>query len=200
MPESREKKEEEGKKEQEEAATQRRCGRVVAITNSKQTMRALAAQDAPSVWLLLCFNRFGMALLFVASFNGSPQHYYSHTQPTTRDLPQLTMSKTRTSLQRQAEQIDVHEDEQKEDDVNSELGESMDSLDESGHTVDSSDEEVEDTVAEDMSRFEETFVGINKRFRLINRIGEGKSAHIGLPYAGSHSGAYNAGRDLLNRL
>ena len=78
------------------------------------------------------------------------------------------------SLQRQAEHIDIHEDEQKEEDVNSELGESMDPLDESGHTVDSSDEEVEDSVAEDMSRFEETFVGINKRFRLINRIGEGR--------------------------
>ncbi|KAF3050966.1 hypothetical protein E8E11_010427 [Didymella keratinophila] len=83
------------------------------------------------------------------------------------------MSKTRTSLQRQAEQIDVHEDERKEEEVNPELGESMDPLDESRHTVDSSDEEVEDAVAEDMSRFEETFVGINKRFRLINRIGEG---------------------------
>lgn len=163
-------------------------------------MRASAAQDAPSVWLLLCFNRFGMALLFVASFSGSPQLYCSHTQTTTRDLPHLTMSKTRTSLQRQAEQIDVHEDERKEEEVNPELGESMDPLDESRHTVDSSDEEVEDAVAEDMSRFEETFVGINKRFRLINRIGEGKSSHIGLPYAGSLGGAYNAGRDVLNRL
>ncbi|KAF1931733.1 kinase-like protein [Didymella exigua CBS 183.55] len=83
------------------------------------------------------------------------------------------MSKTRTALQRQTEQINVHEDDQKDEEVNSELGESMDPLDESGHTVDSSDEEVEDAVAEDMSRFEETFVGINKRFRLINRIGEG---------------------------
>lgn len=163
-------------------------------------MRAPAAQDAPSVWLLLCFNPFGLAPLFVASFNGSPQHYCSHSQTPTRDLPHLTMSKTRTSLQRQAEQIDVHEDDQKEEDVNSELGESMDPLDESGHTVDSSDEEVEDAVAEDMSRFEETFVGINKRFRLINRIGEGKSAQIGSPYAGSRGGAYNAGRDVLNRL
>lgn len=110
------------------------------------------------------------------------------------------MSKTRTSLQRQAEQIDVHEDDHKEEDVKSELGESMDPLDESGHTVDSSDEEVEDAVAEDMSRFEETFVGISKRFRLINRIGEGKFAHIGTLYAGSHGGAHNAGRDILNSL
>ncbi|KAF9696763.1 hypothetical protein EKO04_005548 [Ascochyta lentis] len=83
------------------------------------------------------------------------------------------MAKARVSLQRHAEQISVHEDDQKEEDVHSELGESMDPLDESGHTVDSSDEEIEDAVAEDMSRFEETFVGINKRFRLINRIGEG---------------------------
>lgn len=82
------------------------------------------------------------------------------------------MAKARVSLQ----QIDVHEDDQKEEEVNSELGESMDPLDESGHTVNSSDEEVEDAVAEDMSRFEETFVGINKRFRLINRIGEGESS------------------------
>lgn len=85
------------------------------------------------------------------------------------------MAKTRESMQRQAEQFEVHEDEQKEEDVISELGESMDPLDESGHTVDSSDEEVEDAVAEDMARFEESFAGINKRFRLINRIGEGKS-------------------------
>lgn len=83
------------------------------------------------------------------------------------------MAKARVSLQRQAEQIDVHEDGQHEEDVNSELGESMDPLDESGHTVNSSDEEVEDAVAEDMARFEESFAGITKRFRLINRIGEG---------------------------
>ena len=91
------------------------------------------------------------------------------------------MAKTRESMQRQAEQFEVHEDEQKEEDVISELGESMDPLDESGHTVDSSDEEVEDAVAEDMARFEESFAGINKRFRLINR--------TGMPYAGSHGGA-----------
>jgi cell division control protein 7 len=73
------------------------------------------------------------------------------------------MAKARTSLQRHVEQIDVHEDDTKEQDIE-------ETLDESEH---SSDEEVEQSVAEDMSRFEETFVGINKRFRLINRIGEG---------------------------
>ena len=87
-----------------------------------------------------------------------------------------TMAKAHVSLQRQAEQIDVHEDDRKEEDVNSELGESMDPLDESGHTINSSDEEVEDAVAEDMARFEESFAGITKRFRLINRIGEGKKS------------------------
>jgi hypothetical protein len=90
------------------------------------------------------------------------------------------MAKARTSLR----QIDVHEDYIKEEGVEERSDESMDPLDESGHTVDSSDEEVEDAVQEDMARFEETFVGINTRFRLINRIGEGMSPLIGLPYAG----------------
>jgi cell division control protein 7 len=80
------------------------------------------------------------------------------------------MAKARTSLQRHVEQIDVHEDDTKEQDIEETLDESIDALEESEH---SSDEEVEQSVAEDMSRFEETFVGINKRFRLINRIGEG---------------------------
>jgi len=37
-----------------------------------------------------------------------------------------------------------------------------------------SDEDVAESVKEDIRRFQETFKGINKRFRLINRIGEGK--------------------------
>ena len=78
---------------------------------------------------------------------------------------------------RHVEQIDVHEDNNnnnKEEDAEETMDESMDPLEESGHTIDSSDEEeVEDSVQEDMARFEETFVGITKRFRLINRIGEG---------------------------
>jgi len=36
-----------------------------------------------------------------------------------------------------------------------------------------SDEEVAASVKEDIRRFQETFKGINERFRLINRIGEG---------------------------
>jgi cell division control protein 7 len=41
-------------------------------------------------------------------------------------------------------------------------------------TTDESDNVVEPSVQEDMNKFQETFKGINKRFRLINRIGEGK--------------------------
>jgi hypothetical protein len=90
------------------------------------------------------------------------------------DFNFTVMAKARTSL-RTAEHIDVHEDDIKEEDAEETLDESMDPLDESGHTVDSSEEEVEDAVQDDMARFEETFVGISKRFRLINRIGEGMS-------------------------
>ena len=93
------------------------------------------------------------------------------------------MAKPRTSL-RHAEHINVHEDDDRQDEVDDPLDESMDPLDESGQTADSSDEEVEDSVQEDMARFEECFVGITKRFRLINRIGEGRFPLIGLTHAG----------------
>lgn len=73
----------------------------------------------------------------------------------------------------------MHEDDVRQDEVEEALDESMDPLDESRQTADSSDEEVEDSVQEDMARFEETFVGITKRFRLINRIGEGMFPIIG---------------------
>ena len=77
---------------------------------------------------------------------------------------------------------DDHHDELKEEEET--LDESGDPLEESGRTVSSDEEEIEESVAEDMARFQETFVGINKRFRLINRIGEGMSHTIGLLYAG----------------
>jgi len=37
-----------------------------------------------------------------------------------------------------------------------------------------SDQDVDASVKEDIRKFQETFKGINERFRLINRIGEGK--------------------------
>lgn len=82
------------------------------------------------------------------------------------------MAKARAA-QRQAGQLAVHEDDIKQEEVET-LDESLDPLEESGHTVDTSDEEVEDSVADDIIRFEESFVGINKRYRLVNRIGEGE--------------------------
>ena len=52
------------------------------------------------------------------------------------------------------------------------------------NSVDSDDSEssfrsqvaVTQSVMEDMAKFEDTFQGITQRFRLINRIGEGKSS------------------------
>jgi cell division control protein 7 len=43
---------------------------------------------------------------------------------------------------------------------------------------DATDEIVDASVAEDMERFEETFQGMKGRFRLINRIGEGRSCSL----------------------
>jgi cell division control protein 7 len=69
-----------------------------------------------------------------------------------------------------------------EDDYESvdELDESQDPLEESGCTrsVFSDDEErveeeIDELVLEDMQKFEESFRGITKRYRLLNRIGEG---------------------------
>jgi cell division control protein 7 len=116
------------------------------------------------------------------------------------------MHEAHASLLRQAEHMerhadaDHHNDEHECEQLHSELGESMDPLDESGRTVDSSDEEVDDAVAEDMSRFEESFAGITKRFRLINRIGEGEFSTTALPCTGPRGEAYMAARHLLDRL
>ena len=41
------------------------------------------------------------------------------------------------------------------------------------HYEDEDDEPVDPSVKEDMKKLEDTFTGISKRFRLINRIGEG---------------------------
>lgn len=71
--------------------------------------------------------------------------------------------------------IGIHEDEPLSEENETVLDESRDPLAESSGCAasDESDEEVEDSVAEDMARFEETFKGISGEYRLINRIGEG---------------------------
>lgn len=51
------------------------------------------------------------------------------------------------------------------------------------HYEDEDDEPVDPSVKEDMKKLEDTFTGISKRFRLINRIGEGTLpiTHFTLP-------------------
>ncbi|KAF2724189.1 cell cycle protein kinase-like protein [Polychaeton citri CBS 116435] len=65
-------------------------------------------------------------------------------------------------------------DEDSDDAVTEEMEESKDPLEESGGTVsDEEEEEVDDQVLEDMEKFESSFRNISKRYRFINRIGEG---------------------------
>jgi len=46
--------------------------------------------------------------------------------------------------------------------------------DDYSETSEESDSTIDAAVREDMDKFQESFVGIKDRFRLINRIGEGK--------------------------
>ena len=56
-----------------------------------------------------------------------------------------------------------------------EMDESKDPLEESGGThSEESDDEIDESVAEDIQKFEDSFKGITRRYRLINRIGEGR--------------------------
>jgi len=87
--------------------------------------------------------------------------------------------------QKPANAVKVHEDEPEiqlsESQVESDEGdtvmdESRGPENESGatHTDESEESELDESVAEDIARFEASFKGINKRYRLINRIGEGE--------------------------
>lgn len=74
----------------------------------------------------------------------------------------------------------VHEDEplqhgESTEDDSEDMDESRGPLEESGGTASDEelDEEIDDAVMEDMERFEASFSNVHKRFRLINRIGEG---------------------------
>ena len=64
-------------------------------------------------------------------------------------------------------EVQIFEDEEQDTEMN-ESGVSRDDSD-------GEDEQVDDSVAEDLASFEHSFKDITKRFRLINRIGEGKS-------------------------
>jgi cell division control protein 7 len=73
--------------------------------------------------------------------------------------------------------VRVHEDEPEDHDEETVMDESRHPDDESGatRTDDSDESELDESVAEDIARFEASFKGINKRYRLISRIGEGES-------------------------
>lgn len=124
------------------------------------------------------------------------------TQSLHHNKTRPNMAGPRVSLHHHVHNIDGHDDDNsnanntnnpsntsnmQDDDPEDTVDESMDPLEESGRTMDSSDEDVDEAVAEDMARFEETFVGINKRFRLINRIGEGMSGTIGVLACSTHA-------------
>lgn len=92
--------------------------------------------------------------------------------------------------QKAAKQVKIHEDEPRDirellgigqdaerEEGDTDMDESRGPEDESGatRTDESDDSELDESVAEDIARFEESFKGINKRYRLMNRIGEGTS-------------------------
>jgi cell division control protein 7 len=56
-------------------------------------------------------------------------------------------------------------------------GEEME-LDGCSEASDETDDAVDVSVQQDMDKFEESFKDVKERFRLINRIGEGKPARI----------------------
>lgn len=63
-----------------------------------------------------------------------------------------------------------------------------DSLDEyTSEDCDESEDEVDESVMDDMHRLEESFKGISQKYRLINRIGEGKSSGFHFARARSDS-------------
>lgn len=90
---------------------------------------------------------------------------------------------------REGKTFEIHNDETQSedttiedpDDASDKLGEE----DEERHEDNSSDTEersgrIDSSVAENMLKFEQSVQGIRERFRLINRIGEGKSLYMSM--------------------
>jgi hypothetical protein len=70
-----------------------------------------------------------------------------------------------------AEDQDEEEEEEEEDEVEEDDG--GEGLSGEENDNDESEDEVEESVIEDMRKLEESFRGISRKYRLINRIGEG---------------------------
>jgi cell division control protein 7 len=85
-----------------------------------------------------------------------------------------------TRLRQQAP-VEIHEDAQqcREDENDTAMEESRDPLEESGCTQDDSeDDDIDESVLQDIEQFQRSFKDIGKKYRLINRIGEGESANV----------------------
>ncbi|KAF2142486.1 uncharacterized protein K452DRAFT_332213 [Aplosporella prunicola CBS 121167] len=104
--------------------------------------------------------------------DASPNATRSQPTPTGTRHQSDTMARARAH-RAEPDPVHIHVDE--EDDQSQHMDESRDPLEESGRTVEDSDDEeiVDEAVLDDMERFEESFKGISKKYRLINRIGEG---------------------------
>ena len=101
-----------------------------------------------------------------------------------RDLPEAfvdeyydnAIEEMRVTRLRQQAPVEIHEDERYTDEDDTVLDESRDPLEESGCTQDDSeDEDIDDSVLADIEHFQRTFKDIGKKYRLVNRIGEGMS-------------------------
>lgn len=69
---------------------------------------------------------------------------------------------------------DQEQDEQEEDGEEDYNEDYYDERQDEGSDTSEDSQDIEPAVLEDMEKFRDTFKGISKRFRLINRIGEGK--------------------------
>lgn len=76
-----------------------------------------------------------------------------------------------TRLRREPAPIEIFE----EDEHDTVVDESQDPMEESGCTQDDSeDEDIDESVLQDIEQFQHSFKDIGKKYRLINRIGEGQ--------------------------
>jgi hypothetical protein len=64
-------------------------------------------------------------------------------------------------------------DDEEEDDEGEDEGDGAEDISRAENDDDESEDEVEESVIEDMRKLEESFRGISRKYRLINRIGEG---------------------------
>jgi len=115
---------------------------------------------------------------FKSEYPGYPLEFYvkrRHQWEETRRAREELEAHSKTDVHNDVDEVDELGDDASDDPHD----ESMDPMEESGCTksVSSDDEEdeeeIDELVLEDMQKFEESFRGITKRYKLLNRIGEG---------------------------